>query len=240
MVISFTRELSNSRARAAAFVRGSVSASGSARRSRRKESVMMRFGRFAILGSVALALVLATGSLAAQEVKTESGKTEEDWKALKVEAKRAKIDATSGAALDQLLKENPKAKELYDKAYGWAAFDNLKLGFVFSGGGGKGVAVEKKTGKRTYMGVGSAGVGLTFGGKKYEVVFLFQDSQTFDNFVNKGWQANAAADATAGKETVGGQTAFVNGMAVYQLDSKGLMANADISGTKYSKDAELN
>ncbi len=201
---------------------------------------MRNLVRCALFASVAVALAVVPGSLGAQETKTETGKSEEDWKALKLEAKRGQIDATAGAALDKLLKENPKAKELYEKAYGWAAFDNLKLGFFFSGGGGKGVAVEKKSGKRTYMSMGSAGFGLAFGGKKYDVVFLFQDSQTFDSFVNKGWEATGSASATAGKEQVGGQTGFVNGMAVYQISSTGLMANVDLSGTKYFKDSDLN
>ena len=188
----------------------------------------------------ALALVFSTAPLLAQEAKSESGKSEQDWKNMKKESKQKEVDATAGAALDKLLKANPKAKELYDGAYGWAAFDNTKLGLVISGSGGKGVAVEKKTKKRTYMEMGSAGIGLTVGAKKYQVVFLFQDSKTFNDFVTKGWQATAAASAEAGKAGAGAQTAFVNGMAIYQLDSKGLMASADISGTKYSVDEDVN
>lgn len=201
---------------------------------------MRKLGRFAILGSTALTFLLASGSLSAQEAKSESGKSEEDWKAMKKEAKQGQVDAAAGAALDQLLKENSKAKELYGKAYGWAAFDNLKLGFFFSGGGGKGVAVEKKTGKRTYMEMAAAGFGLAFGGKKYEVVFLFQDSQTFNSFIENGWQAQGNVNATAGEANAGGQTAFVNGMAIYQISGTGLMANVDVSGTKYFKDKDLN
>ena len=201
---------------------------------------MLKFGRFALLGSAALVFALAPAPLRAQDSKASTDKTEAEWNAQKVEAKRSQVDATAGAALDKLLKENSAAKELYEKAYGWAAFDNLKLGFFFSGGGGKGVAVAKKTGKRTYMSMGSAGFGLAFGGKKYEVVFLFQDSATFNAFVDKGWQATGAADATAGKENVGGQTGFVNGMAIYQISGTGLMAQVDLSGTKYIKDKELN
>ncbi|HTO87041.1 MAG TPA: YSC84-related protein [Thermoanaerobaculia bacterium] len=195
---------------------------------------MQRFERFARLGSIALACVLVTGSLAAQE------KSEEEWKSMKKEAKQQQIDATAGAALEKLLKENPKAKELYDKAYGWAAFDNLKLGFFFSGGGGKGVAVDKKTKKRTYMEMGTVGAGFSFGGKKYEVVFLFQDSVTFKNFVNNGWQAQAAAGGTAGPASAVAQTGFTNGLAIYQISGAGLMADLDIAGTKYFKDKDLN
>ena len=201
---------------------------------------MVNFKKSALIGSAALALALASAPLPAQDGNAPTDKTEAEWNAQKVEAKRAQIDATAGAALEQLLKGNASAKELYEKAYGWAAFDNLKLGFFFSGGGGKGVAVRKKTDKRTYMEMGSAGFGLAFGGKKYEVIFLFQDTKTFDNFVNNGWQAQGAANATAGKQQVGGQTGFVNGMAIYQIGSTGLMANVDVSGSKYFKDKSLN
>jgi len=197
----------------------------------------MKLGRWVLVGP--MAMVLATVTLQAQ-TPAPGEKTEAEWNAQKVEAKRSQIDATAGAALDKLLAENKNAKELYDKAYGWAAFDNLKLGFFFSGGGGKGVAVDKSTKKRTYMNMGSAGFGLAFGGKKYDVVFLFQTKAAFDQFVNKGWEAQGSASGTAGKAQGGAQTGFVNGMAIYQISSTGLMANVDLTGSKYFKDKELN
>ena len=190
-----------------------------------------------LIGSAVLGLALAAAPLLAQAA---GDKTEAEWNSQKVEAKRSQVDATAGAALDKLLKENPNAKELYDKAYGWAAFDNLKLGFFFSGGGGKGEAVEKATGKKTYMDMGSVGFGLAFGGKKYDVVFLFQTKAAFDNFVNNGWEAQGSASGTAGNVQGGAQTGFVNGMAIYQISSAGLMANVDLTGSKYFKSKELN
>jgi lipid-binding SYLF domain-containing protein len=189
------------------------------------------------IGAAVLGLALAVAPVLAQEA---GQKTEAEWNAQKIEAKRSQIDAAAGAALDKLLNENPNAKELYEKAYGWAAFDNLKLGFFFSGGGGKGVAVEKKTGKRTYMEMGSVGFGLAFGGKKYDVVFLFQTKAAFDNFVNNGWEAQGSASGTAGTAQGGAQTGFVNGMAIYQISSTGLMANVDLTGSKYFKSKDLN
>ena len=195
----------------------------------------MKLTRNGLIGVVAIAL--AAASLPAQE---PGEKTEAEWNSQKVEAKRSQIDAAAGAALDKLLKENKNAKDLYDKAYGWAAFDNLKLGFFFSGGGGKGVAVDKKTNKRTYMDMGSVGFGLAFGGKKYDVVFLFQTKAAFDAFVDKGWQAQGSASGTAGTAQGGAQTGFVNGMAIYQIGSAGLMANVDLTGSKYFKSKDLN
>ena len=165
---------------------------------------------------------------------------QEDWESMEHEAKRMKIKETAQASLNDVLESNPKAKELFDQSYGWAAFDNLKLAFGFSGGGGNGVAVNKKTGEHTFMKMGTVGVGVGLGGKKYQLLFLFQDEKTFRNFVDKGWQADADAAAVAGGSGAGVATGFVNGMAVYQLTDKGLMASADVAGTKYWKNDKHN
>jgi lipid-binding SYLF domain-containing protein len=165
---------------------------------------------------------------------------DQSWEELDQASKRAKIDETAEKTLKDVLSENEKAQDLYDKAYGWAAFDNLKIAFGFSGGGGNGVAVNKHSGERTYMKMGSAGVGIGIGGKKYQVLFLFQDEQTFRNFVDKGWKADAQAGAQAGGSGAAAQTDFVNGIAVYQISDKGLIASADVSGTKYWKNDKLN
>ena len=180
-----------------------------------------------------IALVMPAATIFADE---ETG----DWKDMKLESKRMKLDETAESALNALFAEKPKAKELYDSAYGWAVFDNLKLAFGISGGGGNGVASVKETNQKTYMKMGTAGVGLGLGANKYQVIFLFQDSQTYDNFVNKGWQADAGATASAGTSAAEVKTDFVNGMAIFQMTEKGLMANADIAGTKYWKNDKLN
>ncbi len=164
----------------------------------------------------------------------------QDWESLKRQAKRMKIDEMADLALKKVLAGNEKAERLYDMSYGWAAFDNLKLAFGFSGGGGNGVAVRIKGNQRIYMKMGTVGVGLGLGANKYQVVFLFQDERTFNSFVDKGWQADAGASAVAGKAGVEVKTEFVNGMAVYQITDTGLMAHADIAGTKYWKNKKLN
>ena len=179
-------------------------------------------------------------TIAALALPTTPVFAEEDWKSMKQESKAMKIKEEAKASLNELFANNPKAKELYDSSYGWAAFSNLKLALVFSGGGGNGVAVVKESGAKTFMKMGTAGVGLGLGVNKYDVIFLFQDKQTFDNFVNKGWQADAGATASAGKAAADVKTNFVNGLAIYQITEKGLMANADIAGTKYWKNKKLN
>ena len=154
--------------------------------------------------------------------------------------KRAKIDATAQEALDTVFAKNDKAKSLYNKAYGYAVFDNLKLSLGVSGGGGVGVAVDKSSGGRTYMRMGTGGLNLGLGGQKYQLVFLFQDAQTFGRFVDSGWQADAQANAVAGNLGANAGATFTNGIAVFQLTEAGLMLQADIAGTKYWKAKKLN
>ena len=129
---------------------------------------------------------------------------------------------------------------LYDDAIGWAVFDNTKVAFGVSGGGGTGVAVSKASGKRTYMKMGTGGIGFGLGVNKFQVVFLFQDEATLSNFIEKGWQADAGATASAGKNAAEAKTNFVNGLAIYQPTEKGLMLNADLAGTKYWLHDKLN
>jgi len=156
------------------------------------------------------------------------------------EDKRETIDETAQETLDQLFAEEPVAKKLYDQAYGYAVFDNVKVSLMISAGGGKGVAVNKKTGDRTYMNMGTAGVNIGLGGQKYQVVLLFQPEERFNKFVNKGWEADASANAVAGPLGKNAEATFRDGMAFYQLTEGGLMLQADIAGTKYWKAKKLN
>jgi len=157
-----------------------------------------------------------------------------------LQSRRAGIDAMAKETMERLFKENPSTQELFDASMGYAVFDNLKFAFVISGGGGVGVAVTKGSGQKIYMKMGTGGIGLAVGGQSYQVVFLFQDSATFERFVDNGWQAEAAAAAAAGTSGKNVPTTFTNGLAVYQLTHKGLIAQADISGTKYWKSKKLN
>jgi lipid-binding SYLF domain-containing protein len=203
----------------------------------------MRLFRRLAIPSLVLAALLAS-PLPAQEPAKEAAAPAptpvDPWQQMRFDAKRKEIDATAGETLERLMIRNPKAKELYEKVYGYAVFDSFKFGIGLSGAGGSGVAVEKVSGRRIYMKMGSAGLGLTLGGQRYKVVFLMQDSETFDRFVTKGWFADASARAAAGPEGGASGTAFVNGLAVFQLNSGGLMASVDISSTWYMRDTDLS
>jgi lipid-binding SYLF domain-containing protein len=102
------------------------------------------------------------------------------------------------------------------------------------------VTINKATGETVYMKLGMGGVGLGFGGQHYEMVILFETADRLENFIDGGWDGRAAAKAVAGSEVTSAGSGFIEGAIVYTLGEKGLMASADVSGTRFWVDDKLN
>jgi lipid-binding SYLF domain-containing protein len=158
----------------------------------------------------------------------------------KAQEKRDAVDRMTQQTLDKLLADDPGARALYDQAAAYAVFDSIKVAVGVTGGGGIGAAVDKATGKHTYMKTGTGGIGLGLGGKSFQIIFLFESEKPFRSFLEKGWQAETSAGATAGTVGKDVSSSFVHGVAIYQLTNKGLIAGADVTGTKFWKAKNLN
>jgi lipid-binding SYLF domain-containing protein len=151
----------------------------------------------------------------------------------KVEQRRLEIDTAAQATLDELMQTQPNVRDLYGRAAGYAAFTATKAGFIVSGGSGTGVAINKATGQRTYMRMGTGGIGLGIGAQRYSLVILFENEAHLNRFVLGGWDSSATAEAAAGKEGIAVRSSFIDGVAFFQITDKGLMAHADVTGTKF-------
>ena len=158
----------------------------------------------------------------------------------KEERQRTELRMRADETLHELFKQVKGSQDLYDKAAGYAVISVTKAGFFVSGSGGSGVAVDKATKQTTYMKMGAASAGFTFGATKFDMVFLFQTTDRLNQFVSGGWDSTAAAKATAGQDSASVASGFFDGQIVYTLSNKGLMASADISGTKFWADEDLN
>src|SRR5262245_20688192 len=183
----------------------------------------MQMQRSLLLATV---LILGIGSAFAEETA-------------QVQERRQEIDRNVQATLDELLKTHEGVRDLYGRAAGYAVFTVTKGGFIVSGGGGNGVAVDKATGQRTYMRMGTGGIGLGIGGQRYSLVVLFENADRLGKFVAGGWDSSATAEAVAGQDGVAVRSSFIDGVALYQITEKGLMAQADVSGTKFWVNEEL-
>jgi len=152
---------------------------------------------------------------------------------------RAGIDSAA-AGIVKDFRALKGGETMFDKAAGYAVFKVTKAGLGASGAGGGGVAVNKKTGAKTYMRMGSAGVGLTIGVSRYDIVILFETPEKFAAFTKGGWDSSATAQAAAGTKGAEVSSTFFDGVAYYQIGRRGLMASADVSGTKFWVADELN
>ena len=177
---------------------------------------------------VAVCLWIGAGAVAAQEADVE------------LEQRRLEIDTNAQRALDELLASNEGARQLYEDAQGYAAFTATKAGFLVTGGGGTGVVISKATGNRVYMRMGTGGIGLGIGAQTYDLVIFFETESALEGFMDGGWDSSATAQAAAGQEGVTATSSFIDGMAFYQITDKGLMAVADVAGTRFWIAENLN
>jgi len=158
--------------------------------------------------------------------------------------KRAEIDQMAASMLDELYGLKPLARDQIKKGAGYAVFTNVGVNLVFASfAGGHGVVVDAK-GKRTYMKMGSAGLGLGLGVKDFRVVFVFRNKGKLQNFINKGWDFSGQVDAAAksnekGKAVAAAETVIPD-VEIYQITKNGLALQATLQGTKYWKDKDLN
>ena len=116
---------------------------------------------------------------------------------------------------------------------------------LFAGSGkGKGIAVDNKTKKETFMKMIELQAGLGIGVKKFNVVFVFDNAKVLNSFINSGWEFGGQATASAKTQDKGGAMAGAasvsDGVWMYQMTEKGLAAEITAKSTKYYKDDDLN
>lgn len=163
----------------------------------------------------------------------------------KIEKKQTDIQSMSQDTLKRLYKADPKAQAAVQGAAGYAVFSNMGVKILLAGSGtGKGLAVDNKTKKVTYMKMLELQAGLGMGVKKFRVIFVFDNDKVLDSFINSGWQfggqATAAAKAGDKGGAMAGAASVADGVWMYQLTDSGLAAEISAKSTKYYKDDDLN
>ena len=155
---------------------------------------------------------------------------------------RAKLDAMAQSTLARLWSDEPEGRALFDESAGYAVFDTRQVTYVVAAGYGRGVAVNRATGRRTYMKAGTAGAGLSIGlgGFDTQFVILVESAGAFERFIAEGLDATAEVGTMIGDDREQRALRFQDGRAVFVLTQKGWKVSAKLSGTKYWPDADLN
>jgi lipid-binding SYLF domain-containing protein len=162
-----------------------------------------------------------------------------------IKQKRADIRKMANETLARLYKLQPSAKGAVAKSSGYAVFSNFGMKIFLAGGGsGRGIAVNNKTKKETFMKMVEVQAGVGLGIKKFRLVWVFENQADLKRFIDSGWEFGGQATAAAKLSDQGG--AFAGAMSVspgiwlYQLTDDGLALELTVKGTKYYKAAALN
>jgi lipid-binding SYLF domain-containing protein len=108
------------------------------------------------------------------------------------------IDALVERTLADLYKQEPKTREEIANAVGYAVMNNkiTKIPIV-GAGSGYGVAINNKTGEKTYIKMARFDIGGGWGARSVRPVIIFQDEKKFKDFIDGVWEAQAGAEAAA-------------------------------------------
>ena len=158
---------------------------------------------------------------------------------------RHEIREAAQDGLSTLYEVQPAARYAVEHAAGYAVFSTFGVKLLFAGGSqGKGMVVNNRTHRQTFMKMVGVQAGLGFGVAKTRLVFIFETASSLQDFINQGWAfgANTSLSAMADKEggMFTGAVSVMPGVFVYQLTDTGLAAQITATGTKFFKDDALN
>jgi lipid-binding SYLF domain-containing protein len=159
--------------------------------------------------------------------------------------KRQAVRNMASETLNKLYEVHPRARQAIADSAGYAVFSNygIKI-FVFGGGRGNGVVINRYSGSEVFMKRADVGIGLGLGMKKYREVFVFETKKALNRFINQGWefggQATLAATDGVNGGAYQGAVSIWPGAWLYQLTDKGLAVEITGQGTRYYKDSDLN
>jgi lipid-binding SYLF domain-containing protein len=149
----------------------------------------------------------------------------------------SEIQLSVAKAILDVKKADPGIEKFFDSAAGYAVFPTVGKGAIGVGGAhGKGLVIvgDKAVGKTS---LSQVTVGLSLGGQKYAQFLFFKDDVALGHFQRGNWEAGAQASAVAVTAGASADANYDQGVAVFTHIGGGLMADASVSGQKFSYEA---
>jgi hypothetical protein len=145
------------------------------------------------------------------------------------------IDDLVERTLPGLYKQDPKTKEEIAHSVGYAIMENdiVKVP-VFGEGSGYGVAINNRTGEKTYITMTRFDIGGGDGGRIVRPVVIFQSEQKFKDFIEGEWSVGAGAEAaakvgaTGAAGGAGSGDASDKGYTIHMITDSGVAATATV------------
>ncbi len=158
---------------------------------------------------------------------------------------RTKLDEMSGQVIERVNQKYPSAKSAVENSYAYCTISASGVNWGFYGDDhGRGVAVNNETGKRIYVKMKEVSLGVNFGAKEYDLLFLIANKEAWDRFISGnikfGSEVSAQASDGVSGDTFADAKIIADGVLVYQLDKKGLAIEMSFKGARISPYRTLN
>ena len=162
-----------------------------------------------------------------------------------VAEQRRQVDELSYRTLQKLYAKYPHAQRVINECYAWATLSNSGVKILFVGSShGRGLAYNNQTGEKYYLRMKELSAGLGLGAKEYNLIFLLNTRDAWENFIAGKTRFAASAEVSANDSVNGGSIEGAEyvapGVWVFQMTTKGLALEATLKGTKIYKDKNLN
>lgn len=158
---------------------------------------------------------------------------------------RAKLNEMSGQVLERMYQKYPSSEAAMQNAYAYCTISASSIKWGFWGDDhGRGVAVNNQTGERIYVKMKEVSLGINFGAKEYDLLFIIANKEAWDRFISGNIKFGTELSAQASDGATGGifanATIVADGVWVYQLDKKGLAVEFSLKGARISPYRTLN
>jgi lipid-binding SYLF domain-containing protein len=144
------------------------------------------------------------------------------------------LRAQSQQAVSDFQRTDPSLQKFLDSSAGYAVFPDVgKGGLIIGGAHGKGVVYQKKNviGLAT---LSQASIGAQAGGQTFAEIIFFETPAALNDFKSGKFEMSAEASAIAAKEGASTTANYKQGVVVFTLPKKGLMASAAVGGQKFT------
>ncbi|MEK0085133.1 YSC84-related protein [Benzoatithermus flavus] len=154
-------------------------------------------------------------------------------------AKRAAIDAEVDAALAELYRTRPGARQLADRAKAILVFPSITQA-GFGVGGLYGTGAMREGGRTTgYYNIAGGTIGFQIGGQSFSQAYFFNTADALETFrKTKGFELGAGLTAVAADFGANGEittSTLQKPLVVVTWGQSGLMAGATIEGAKITE-----
>jgi lipid-binding SYLF domain-containing protein len=144
------------------------------------------------------------------------------------------LRSESQQAIAAFQKADSTLTPFFSESAGYAVFPNVgKGGLVVGGAHGEGLVYQKDTviGQAT---LSQASIGAQIGGQSFAEVIFFETPAALNDFKAGKFEMSADVSAVAAAEGASKAAKYKQGVAVFTLPKKGLMAQAAVGGQKFT------